>query len=165
MAKTVSVNYTDTAGGAAHGITIPSVNFGADFRIQKQTPSEVVISNMTSPMGYPEKVRFAASEVTDVYSGTTVDSALYAPSRKGVSFLCQLTDTYTVSDGTDPTYEVALPMEAHLVCKVPSNSNVTAAMVATFLSRLVATLFETDDTTMTNRVDALLHMSPGPTDL
>lgn len=165
MAKTVNVNYTDTAGGATHGITIPSVNFGADFRIQKSTTSDLMLSNMTSPLGYPEKVRFAASEVADIYSGTTVDRALYAPSRKGVSFLCQLTDTYSVTDDTDAAYEVALPMEAHLVCKVPANANITAAMVKTFISRLLATLFETDDTSMESRVDALLHMSLEPTDL
>lgn len=165
MAKTVSVNYTDTAGGATHGITIPSVNFGADFRIQKQSTNDIILANMTSPLGCPEKIRFAASEVADVYSGTSVDRALYAPSRKGISFLCQLTDTFTVSDSTDPTYEVALPMEAHLVCKVPSNSNITAQMVVTTLSRLVATLFETADSTMLDRVDALLHMSLEPTDL
>lgn len=165
MAKSVNVNYTDTTGGATHGITIPSVNFGADFRAKKEQVGEIVLTNMTSPLGLPEQIEFYSSEVPDVYAGTSVDRALMAPSRKGIKFIAKLRDTYTVTDDTDTSYEIALPMEAHLVCKVAANANLTTEMVVAFISRFLAGLFETDDTTMNNRIDALLHMSVKPEDL
>lgn len=163
MALSVKVNYTDTpvSGAQAPEITIPVLNYSDDFRIDTNRPSEAILANITSPLGKPEKIRYAASDVSNVYSGTDVDRALWAPTLKGVSILAQLVDTYTVVDSADPTFEMALPMECHLVVKVPANELITADMVETFIGRLLATLFETGDTG-TTRLKALLRKSLVP---
>lgn len=166
MAKTLNVNYSDSSGGTAHSITIPSVNFGVDFRnIQIGKNNEGVISNITSPVGLPERFRFAANNIKDIYAGTSVDKAMYALSRQGTSFLVQLTDTYTLTDESDPSYTVALPMEAHLVVKVPQNEAITDEVVMTFVGRMLAGLFETSDGSAKRRINALLHHSILPKDL
>lgn len=166
MAKSITYNHTDTTGGATHGITIPSVNFGADFReVSSQKNQEAVISNTTAPLNFPETYRFAANTVNDVYSGTSVDKALYNLSRKGTSFLVQHTEIVTVSDDTDSTYQVALPLEAHIVVKVPQHELVTEEVVTKTICRLFAGLFETDGTTMSSRLKALLRQSLLPKDL
>jgi len=140
------------------------VNFGADWKIKEQEPEEAIVTNLTSPLSFPEKMRFSTSEVADVYKGAGVDPSMYAPSRRGVSLLGQVTEVWTVTDSTDASYQVALPVSAHLVIKVPNNENITPAMVQTLLGRLVSGLYETGSTG-TTRIAAMLRGSLLPSDL
>lgn len=166
MAKSVITNYTDTTivGGSTPTITIAAVNFGADFRVEKESTKEATITNITSPIGLPEKFRYAVSTVPDIYAGTSVDRARYAPSKQGVSVLVQLTDTLSVVDSEDPTYSVALPMSAHLVLKVPSNENISSEMIKSFIGRMLSGFFDTGSAT-NDRIQALLRMSMLPKDV
>jgi len=166
MSKSVSTNYTDTAISGVSSLTFPRglVNFGADWKIKANEPDQGIITNLTSPLSYPEKMRFAVSDVVDVYKGANVDVSLYAPSRRGVSLLGQVSEVWTVTDSTDAAYQVALPVSAHLVIKVPSNENITPAMVQTLIGRLISGLFETGSTG-TTRIAAMLRGSLIPSDL
>lgn len=111
MAKVVNVGYTDTpiAGSPVLNLLRGSVNFKADFRVKVDTPNEVIVTNLTSPVDRPEKFRFAYSEVPDIYKGTDINPAVYAPSRRGVSVLCQLSEVISVTDSTDPSYRKDVP--------------------------------------------------------
>lgn len=166
MAKSVLYNRTDTPIPGVAELTIPIglVNFGADFRVRSDEPGEAIITNLTSPIDRPEKYRFAMNEIKDVYRNSGIDTTLYSPSRRGASVLCQLTDTWTVVDSVDTSYEVALPIEGHIVLKLPANENITADMVKGFVGRLVSGLFDTGVTTST-RMKSLLRGSLLPLDL
>ena len=166
MSKTVSYNFTDTAISGVSSLTFPRglTNFGADWKVKEQEPEEAIITNLTSPLSFPEKMRFCSSEVADVYKGAGIDPSLYAPSRRGVSVLGQVTEVWTVSDSADATYQVALPVSAHLVVKVPQNENITPAMVQMLIGRMISGLFETGKTD-TTRLAALLRGSLLPSDL
>jgi len=166
MSKSVSFNYTDTAISGVTSLALPRglVNFGADWKIKEQEPEEAIVTNLTSPLSFPEKMRFSTSEVTDVYKGAGVDPSMYAPSRRGISLLGQVTEVWTVTDSADASYQVALPVSAHLVIKVPNNENITPAMVQTLLGRLVSGLYETGSTG-TTRIAAMLRGSLLPSDL
>jgi len=166
MAKSVVYNRTDTPISGVTELSIPIglVNFGADFRIRTNEPGEAVITNITSPIDRPEKYRFAMNEIRDVYRNTGIDTTLYSPSKRGASVLCQLTDVWTVVDSADPSYEVALPLEGHIVLKLPANENITADMVKAFVGRLVSGLFETG-VTSSGRIRTLLRGSLLPQDL
>lgn len=166
MAKTVAVGYTDTAISGVTSLDLARglVNYAADWRVKQDEPGEVVLTNLTSPISYPERFRIGASEVADVYKGSGIDPGLYAPTRRGISVLCQLTETWKLTDSTDATYEVALPITGHIVLKIPSNENITPAMVDTFLGRLVSGLYETGSET-TTRLASILRGSLIPSDL
>lgn len=166
MAKSVVKNYTDTPINGVTSLTLPIsvVNFGKDFRVKSDEPGEAILTNLTSPIDRPEKFRFAMSDIKDIYKNSGIDANLYSPSRRGVSVLVQLTDTYTVSDSTDTKYDVALPMEAHLVIKVPSNELITSQMIQDFVGRLTNGLFESGAVN-TNRIKSLFRGSLIPTDL
>lgn len=166
MSKTVAVNYTDTAidGVSTLDLARGLVNYGADWKVKQDEPNEVILTNLTSPITYPERFRVGASEVVDVYKGSGIDAGLYAPTRRGISVLCQLTEVWKVTDSTDATYEVALPITGHIVLKVPSNENITPAMINTFMGRLVSGLFETGSET-TTRLASILRGSLKPADL
>lgn len=148
MAKTLSVNYTDTAvtGGTEVKLTLPQLNYGADFRVTKDEPDEAIITNLTSPIDQPERFRFAHNNVADVYRNSGIDPTLYYPTRKGTQILCQLTDIYKVTDSADANYLALLPVEAHLVVKIPNNDLITPDVVQALFSRMLAGLYETTAT-------------------
>lgn len=166
MAKSVVKNYTDTPISGVTSLTLPMsvVNFGKDFRVKSDEPGEAILTNLTSPIDRPERFRFAMSDIKDIYKNSGIDANLYSPSRRGVSVLVQLTDTYTVSDSTDTKYDVALPMEAHLVIKVPSNELITSQMIQDFVGRLTNGLFESG-VVNTDRIKSLFRGSLIPTDM
>jgi hypothetical protein len=166
MSKTVSVGYTDTAISGVTSLNLARglVNYGADWRVKQDEPTEVILTNLTSPINYPERVRVGATEVADVYKGSGVEPGLYAPTRRGISILSQLTEVWKVSDTVDSAYEVALPITGHIVLKVPNSDQITPEMINTFLGRLVSTLFETGSDT-TSRIASILRGSLTPSDI
>lgn len=166
MAKTVSVGYTDTPIAGVTSLEFPRglVNFGADYRVKSDTANEAIITNLTSPVDRPEKFRISYSDVSNIYTGTDIDPSVFAPSKRGVSVLCQLTETLSVSDSTDAAFRVDLPISAHIVLKVPASEYLTADMLQTVMGRLVSGVYETGSLT-TTRIQAIIRGSLLPTDL
>lgn len=166
MSKQVNVGYTDSpiSGVTSLELARGLVNFGADFRTVSEAPGELVITNITSPTDRPESFRIGYSTVQDVYKGTTIDPSVYAPSRKGISVLVQLTDTYSVTDTTDAEFRVDLPISTHMVIKVPSSEYLTSEHVMAQVGRCVSGLFETGSEA-NDRLKALLRGSLKPSDL
>lgn len=165
MAKTVNNGYTDTAGVTATTFDRGAVNFTTDFRVKaNNSGKEVVITNLTSPIDRPEYLRFAYSDISNVYTGTGVDPSAMAPTKRGVSILVQLTDVFSVTDDTDADYRIDLPVSVHLVIKVPSSEFITSALVQTQLGRLLSGLYDQGVTT-TTRLDAILRGSLVPNGL
>lgn len=166
MAKIVSVGYTDTPISGVTSLAFPRglVNFGADYRVKSDTANEAIITNLTSPVDRPEKFRISYSDVSNIYTGTDIDPSVFAPSKRGVSVLCQLTETLSVSDSTDAAFRVDLPISAHIVLKVPASEYLTADMLQTVMGRLVSGVYETGSLT-TTRIQAIIRGSLLPTDL
>lgn len=158
MSIQVSKNYTDTSTGVKPAIEIAPLNFATDFRVERNTPSEAILTNLTSPIGLPERFRFAASDVKDIYAGTSVDRAYQALSKRGSSVLIQLNDTWTLTDTEKPDFIQALPLSCHLVVKVPQNGYLTTNDVMSFIGRMLGGLFETGSIT-NERLTALLRGS------
>lgn len=167
MAKQLSVNYTDTAisGATAVQLTLPTLNYNADFRVREDEPNEAIITNLTSPIDQPERFRTAHSDVADVYRNTGIDPTMYYASRRGTQILAQLTDVYKVTDSADASYEALLPVSAHLVLKVPNNDLITDTLAITVLERLLACLYETTGTETSTRIAALLRGALLPSSL
>lgn len=166
MAKALSVNYTDTAISGVSSLSFSRglVNFGADFVVKSDEPGEVILTNLTSPVVYPEKMRISSSEVANVYNGSSIEPSLYAPTKRGTSLLVQLSEVWKVTDTVDASIEAALPVTAHLVIKVPNHELVTPAAVQTLVGRLISGLYETGDLS-TTRLTALLRGSLKPSDI
>lgn len=166
MAKSIVLNRTDTAISGSPELTLPrgSVNFGADWRVRSDEPNEVIITNLTSPIDRPEKFRFAMNDIKDIYRNAAIDPTLYASSRRGASVLCQLIDTWTVVDSVDPSYEQVVPVEGHIVLKIPAVDVVTADMIVTFVGRLISGLFATGSMT-SDRLKAMFRGSLLPPDM
>lgn len=166
MPKSISVGYTDTAISGV--TTLPFsrglVNYGANFREKSVTPTEVVLTNITSPVDAPETFRFACTDVKNIYTGTSIDAAQMSPAKAGVSLLCELKDTISVTDPDNTDLDLRLPISYHVVIKIPRTGDITSEMIMTGLGRLVSGLFDTGSTT-TTRLDAMIRGSLVPSDL
>lgn len=166
MAKVINKGYTDTPVSGVTSLAFPRaiLNFKADFRVKSDQPNEVVLTNITSPVDRPEQIRVAFSNIANVYSGTTIESSVAAPTKRGVSILCQVTDIISVTDNTDPDYRIDLPVSYHVVIKVPANENLTTTLIQEGLGRMISGLFDTGSTTLA-RLEALIRGSLVPSDL
>lgn len=159
MAKVLNVNYTDTpiSGATAVSLQLPTLNYHADYRVVQDEPNEVIITNLTSPIDQPERIRWACSEVKDIYRNSGIDPTLYYPTRRGTQILAQITDIFSITDNDVPDYLALLPISAHLVIRVPNNDLISEAVVTAETSRMIATLYETAGTTVLPRVRSLLR--------
>lgn len=158
MAKVLNFNFKDTpvTGGTTVELTLPQLNYGADFRVTKDAAGEAIIANIAAPIDMPERFRFAHNSIVDVYRNTGIDPTMYYASRRGTQILCQLTDVYSVTDDQAPEYQALLPVEAHIVVKVPNNELITAEMAEQLITRMLAGLYETTSPRHT-RLSAMLR--------
>lgn len=165
MAKEKSTGYTDTPVSGVSELTFPRgiLNFEKDFRVKANDAGKsVILTNITSPVDRPEKIRIAYTEVANVYSGTGIEASLSAPTKKGVSVLAQITETISVTDDADPDYRVDLPVSYHLVVKVPASEHITSSDVQQGIGRLLSSLFDTGASDA-SRLEAILRGSLVPT--
>lgn len=167
MTKSISLGYTDTpiVGYTEQKTTRGALNFSRDFRVKSIQPGkEVVLTNITSPVDRPEKVRIAFSEVANVYSGSGIDASVLAPTKGGVSILVQLTNIMSVTDDANPDYRIDLPLSYHLVIKAPASEYISAAEIQEGLSRLLSCLYDSGSSE-TTRLEAIMRGSLEPTEI
>lgn len=166
MSIVKSFGYTDTPISGVSELTFPRglVNYKADWRVKSQTGKESVITNLTTPLDQPEKIRIAFTEVSNIYAGSGVEASVASPTKKGVSVLAQLTQVVKITDTADPDFCVELPLSFHIVMKVPTSAYLTADDVQTSLGRLISGVFDTGSTS-TARLNALFRGSLLPSDM
>lgn len=167
MAKVKSLGFTDTPIDGVTSLTFDRglLNFSKDFRVKSNNAGkEVVLTNITSPVDRPEKIRVGYSDVTNIYSGTGVEPSVLAPTKRGTQILAQVTEVISVTDDADPDYRVDLPVSYHLVIKVPASEHITATEVNTGIGRLLSCLFDSGSTS-TSRLEAILRGALVPSEL
>lgn len=160
MAKTLNKGYVDTVS-TTKNVAIPTLSWAVDYKTKVDTPDEVVLTNVTSPLDRPETIRFGYTEVKDVYKNTSIDASVYAPTKRGVQLLAQINDVYSVTDSVDAEYRVDLPVQAHMVIKVPASEVITADVVKELVLRSVASFFNTADVT-SEKIAAMIRGSLRP---
>jgi hypothetical protein len=160
MAKTLNKGYADSVV-ATKNVAIPSLSWGTDFKTKVDDPNEVIVTNVTCPLDRPETIRFGYTEIADVYKNTSIDSSVYAPTKRGIQLLAQVNDVYTVTDSVDTQYRVDLPVQAHLVIKVPANELITADEVNKLIARAVSTFYATATVT-SEKIAAMIRGSLRP---
>lgn len=166
MAKVINKGFTDTPISGVTKLDFPRglLNFGKDFRVQDHSKGTAELTNLTSPIDRPERVRWAETNVPNIYKGTDIDPSVFAPSTRGFSLLSQITETFSVTDDTDPMFRVDLPISAHLVIKAPASEFISAEDILLVVGRLISTLYDTGSTDPA-RLKALIRGSLVPTDV
>lgn len=165
MPKTINLNHSDTAISGVTTLSLPRsvLNFGADFRVRSDEPQEAIITNLTSPVGKSETFKFGCSDVKNIYQGSSIEANVQSPGKRGVQVLVQLKDCWTITDSVLLT-EYTVPVEGHIVLKIPSVDGITSADIETFVGRLTSGLFETGSSDV-SRLESIFRGSLLPRDL
>lgn len=156
MSKSLSFSYSDTAFGSPATLNFvrANTNYGVDWAEKVRKPGETVIVNVNSSNDRPEKIRIAYSEVKDIYTNSGIDPAYYAPSRKGISLVSQITEVGRVTESIDGSF-VDLPISAHIVIKAPMHDLITPTVIETVVKRLLSSLYNDNATTITRLAELL----------
>lgn len=166
MAQTISNGYSDTAISGVTSLAFPRglINFGTDFRVQKNGTTDITLVNLTSPIDRPEKFRFAISDIANIYTNTGIDPSVWGANRQGQSLLIQLSEILSVTDSADPSYRVDLPVVCNITLKTPKSGLISSEFILGLLGRAVSGAFDTGSTS-TDGIKRLEHGSLIPRDL
>jgi len=164
MGWSTAYNNTATSPATVRDLDPEPVNWGADFRVSKETGSEAIFTNISCPVDKPETIRVAFAEIKDVFKGTPIDPTTNALAPTGIvsrgcSVLVQLNMVVTGEDS------VAYPVSAHLVLKLPYGAAPSADNVSELVQRLMGTLYDTGETAPDTRLEGLIRGAMTPPDL
>jgi hypothetical protein len=127
----IVVTFPENSGGEqTPAVYTPNYS---DYAVISDTNNECRISDIDLDLETPRIVRYAAQDVANVYSGTDIDPSAYAPIRRGRSVVIQTSLNVRISDSTDPSFMILLPVQIHTVVKLPVTSYLTSANINTML--------------------------------
>jgi len=155
MSKEITMYKGDISGD---DIGVRFINWNNMSEVSSNN-GELRLTHVEQGLEMPFIVREAITQVNNIYSGTDIDPSAYASTRRGVSLLLQINQNIKVTDTEDPDYEVLLPVQAHLVLKLPVTDLLSTADVESITHNLVATLYstESDGKEVTSRLGKLLR--------
>lgn len=156
-----SWNYSSSE--TTKNIAVPDIDYSKFAEVTRKD-RDIVITNSESPIDRPETMRFALSNINNVYNGSGIEPSYYAVNKTGKSLLLQVNDILTFTDANQADLREDYPITAHLVVKFPTNVNVDATVIMTTVNRLLATAYATGVTTNT-RLEALIRGALAPSNL
>jgi hypothetical protein len=127
----ISVTYPGNDGDM-FDTSVDNPDYG-NYAVISDTPNECRITDVTASLETPRIVRYAAQDVANVYSGLDIDPSAYAPIRRGKSVVIQTSLNAKVTDTTDPSFLVLLPVQIHTVVKLPVTNYLTSADINSIL--------------------------------
>lgn len=149
---TVSDLVNDTIA-APKNISVPDLKYSTDFTKVQDTSEEARIANVTGPdLLSHESVRYARSEVANVYAGTNSDTAMTLPMKKGVQVMSEIRNTYRATNSVTGL-EYDLPCVGRIVLRFPATTCVTSTLVTDLLVRTIASAFDTGAVTASRIMD------------
>lgn len=141
---TTSFGYKDSVDTKL-SLQIPTLSYGSDFAVTRESAGEVILTNVTSPLDQPETLRMAIQGIGNVYNRTNIALENRSVSQRGVQLLSQVNDVFRVNPddvGGCCTHPFDLPIGGHTVLYVPLSQYVTADIVLEVLKRLTASFFD-----------------------
>lgn len=144
MSKTISTIITDTpiSGVTAASLTVPTLNYDADFRLKTGSANEVIMVNTTTSLDADETIRLSVAEVSDIYKNSGISADLVSDTKQGYSLLLQINQIVKVNDSANPAYESHIPLSAHMVIKLPKAEAITNDTIKNLVSRVIAPLYD-----------------------
>lgn len=139
---------------AAQTLLMPVV---ASHRYMIDDSGNAVRANVVGALDQPNTIKYGVSRIADVFRGASVEAA-DGQRKDGNSILVQVNEVWKVADAADSTVvPYYLPASAHMVLKIPVDANITSAVVAAFILRLMGAPFVAAGDSLATAIDPLLH--------
>lgn len=158
MAITINKGYE--ADGTASSLTTTVFHFPTVFAKRESSAGESVLVNTGTPTDRLEVIRTAIKDVKNIYNNTGIIPGYQSPNQTGKQLLIQVNEVWSKLDSEDSTYRQDLPVQAHLVVKLPNEALISENDVWELIGRLIGVLSESDGGTtpvITSRFVALLR--------
>lgn len=165
---TITINKGYEADGTPATLTTTVHHFPTTFAKREASAGESVLVNTGSPTDRLEVVRTAIKDIKNIYNGTGIIPGFQSPNQTGRQLLVQINETWAKVDSSDASYRQDLPVQAHLVIKLPNEALISENDVVELIGRLVGLLSESDGSavpTITSRLVALLRGALTPAGL
>jgi len=154
MAITVTTGSAQTTSGPTR---VPYVTLPADYVLSKDTAGEALYTNIGAPVTQPNSLRLAVSNIADVYTKAGVPT-IAGQRTSGKQILVQINEVWKVTDAAVATFvPYYLPIQAHMVLRLPDDDQITSSLVATLIQRLEGALQHAAGTTLADGVNTALH--------
>jgi hypothetical protein len=138
MAYSLNHNTTVDTGDPDVTISFHSADTD-DFAVKSVAPDSFTMTNMVSPIAFPENVEIAMNKINNVYANAGIDPTFYTPTKRGTSIRVQLRETWTYADSADPSKPMyAMPVSASLHLRVPNNDIISLSDIRDLFKRLLA---------------------------
>lgn len=148
---------TDTIS-TAKTLTIKDLDFVHDFVKIQDTADEAKLANVTSSaLGVAETIRFAKSDVKNVYTNTTVGASNQMPVKSGIRTLVEVSTLVQATNSVSGE-EYQIPVRAWTCVQVPTASFISEKVLEYALGRAISALFNTGDTSI-DRVEEVARGS------
>lgn len=167
MAITINKGYQAQDGTPA-SLTTTVFHFPTTFAKREASNGESVLVNTGTPTDRLEVVRTAIKDVKNIYNGTGIIPGYQSPNQTGKQLLVQVNETWSKVDSENASFRQDLPVQAHLVIKLPNESLISENDVTELVGRLIGVLSESDggtEPTITSRLVALLRGALTPAGL
>lgn len=139
MSNNFGVTDTTLTGVTAAKITVPTLNWEADFAVTANQPGNVKLINVTTGVDQEETMRFSYSNKANAYAGSNIPVEYQEPVKSGFSILAQTTETAKVSDSAGNFHY--LPMSMHTVFTGLKSAYLTDTMYEELLARHIGMLY------------------------
>lgn len=123
--------------------TLKRPDYG-NYKPTVDEPEECIITNLSSPLGKEETVRYACFPVANVYKNTDIHSLNQQPVKTGVKVVCSVRQTWSVEAeaGDTNVLPVDLPVTAQLSLTLPLNAAIAESDISTIVSQVSALIYD-----------------------
>lgn len=156
MSKVSTFAYTNKTANAVKVTPIdvqPVTNYA---RIEDEA-TVCVLSNKTAPLDQGELIVYRANDLDRVSSTQKIQNP--SPVQNGVQYVIKLEDILRTTDSTSGAILMDEPIVAYLTIRHQKSGNVTPAIVAEVVSRVIGACMRTDGTW---RFDDLMRSALAP---
>lgn len=139
---TVESLTTDTVT-AGKTLTIADLSYASDYAKLDSSATEARLANITSPaMTTPETIRFAKSDVKNVYTNTSVGASNQMPVKTGIRTLVEANILVQATNSVSGE-EYLVPVRAWTCVQLPSASFISDKVLEYALGRAFGATFDT----------------------
>jgi hypothetical protein len=155
MAKTSTFKYTNTTA-SANDVTAIALDVIGNYAVERDTARNAVLNNKTAPIDAQEVISYRSADIAEVRNSLNIQNP--AKVGSGIQYSVQIEDTLVTEDSSTD-FRVDEPIVATLSIRHGKSGNITNAIVAQVVTRLISACMRADGTW---RFDDLMRSAERP---
>lgn len=117
-------------------LSVQALNFDADWRVVEESPGKIVYTNVNADVDVPCTIRIQQTLRPNVYAGTGIEPGGQCATKRGCDTVIEFKNIWKLTDDSDPSSAVYLPVRAALTLNTPVHPMTTISNVQEILYAL-----------------------------